>query len=104
MRLDDSPADGLEVEDAGETLEVAGDPGPAGGLQRRIADGMDGPAVEHALAGGKPRGVAPPSGLAVDQCHVGRDVRTFQQRHPEVAGGVVRVVVLGGAQNAASGT
>ena len=83
--------------------KVAGDPGPAGGLDGRIGRGVDGPAVEHALAGGEPGRMPPPFGDAVDQCHVARDVPALQQRHPEMPGGVVAVVVLRRVQNAAAG-
>src|SRR4029453_14586716 len=53
--------------------------------------------------GGEPRCVAPPLGAPCHESHVARHVSAFEQRHPEMPGGMVAVVIFRRGENAAAG-
>ena len=102
MRLDDAPADGLEIEHAGVAGEVLLDPRAAVLLDRAVVLGVNGPVVERALHARLAGRVAPPDRLPVEHRDIGRHVPAGEQRHPHVAGRVVRDVVGRGTQHAAA--
>ncbi len=103
MRLDDAAADRLEVRHAGVAAQVLARPGAAPVLDLRHRFGVDQPVVERAARSGGAGGVPPPARLAIDQRHVGADMRAGQQRAPEVTGGQCRAVFLGRGDDLAAG-
>src|SRR6185436_11179807 len=64
MRLDDAPADGLEIDHACVTGEVFLDPRSAVLLDRAVVLRVHGPVIEGAFHARLARGVAPPFGSA----------------------------------------
>src|SRR5262245_40673156 len=103
MRFNDPAPDGLEVEHAGIAGKMLAQPGATARLDRGIGCGMHGPEIEGALPCGLPGGMPPPARLAVYHRHVRADVPAFEQRHPEVAGGLMVRVVSRRCDDAAVG-
>ncbi len=93
VALDDPAADGLEVHRSRVPRQVRGEPVGEVALELGTGLGRHHPVVEHAVLERHADGVAEPEGPAVDHRHVGRDVVAGEQRHPEVAGGELPVVL-----------
>src|ERR1700683_1339607 len=96
MRLDDGSADGLEVEHAGIAAQVFSDPSAAAFLNLGVRLGMDGPVVKGALTGRRTGDMPPPTRFAIDHGDVGGDMTPLQQRHPEMAGRVIPLIISRG--------
>ena len=102
MRVDDAPADGLEIEHAGVGGQMLPDPRAQITLERRACRRLDGPVIEGAARGGRAEAVAQPHHRSGPHGEVGADVLAFEQRHPEVSRRQVALVVLAIGQHPAA--
>src|SRR5271167_4739022 len=85
MAFDDAAADGLDIRNAGETLEASPRPIADIPLEHGIRRGMHGPIVEGAFGSRLPGRMTPPFGPAVEAYDVRRDMRPCEIGHPEMA-------------------
>src|SRR5450631_1422717 len=104
MGVNNRPADGLGIEHACVTAQVAADPCSERAFQNFIAFGMDVPIVKHALRRGLTRCVTYPSDAAIDNGGVRRNMSAREHRHPHVSGRGITSVVGDVTEKAAAGT
>src|SRR5436190_12649941 len=91
--LDDTAADRFEVHHAGISCEVVSEPLAEIALEIAAPSGMDRPVIEGSIDEGLARGMTPPLRPALDDRAVARHMLALEERHPHMAGAILRIVV-----------